>query len=310
MNVPLYFHNAVFYQKENYHFVNPIFEGIYETLYRDLLPWIKKRGLGYVAHGFLRGLVKAWVTFEYVEVICKNEKEEEEFKDESKEDGDQIIPINDITNNGITDGTATATPTTITNNVNTPIPGCHENDHLDRPSSSYNSTTPTNPYPRSESPNMNSGCSSNGDDDFKSVKSEFDSGDEYSSSSPRLSQQFDSGNEDEQSVKSDSVSQKKIIYQLPKKDGRPYATVRWKGLDMMYPISDTMKNFYNSKNYKKLKQEYIGSGIFWIDSSTNGLLTEKDWQMAVYANDVDTREINQKKFKFNQVSSPSTVEKN
>jgi len=66
---------------------------------------------------------------------------------------------------------------------------------------------------------------------------------------------------------------------------------------MMYPISQTMKNFYNSKNYKKLKEEFTGSGVFWIDSETNSLLTEKDWQMAVYANDVDTRPASQLKFK-------------
>lgn len=227
LNVPLYFHNAVFYQKENYHFVNPVFEGIYETMYRDLLPYIKKRGLGYVAHGLLRGLVKAWVTFEYVEVICKEEEE-----DETKTNGNDENEGNRLRDT-------------------------------------------------STSPNPDGGVvveeGVGEEEDVKSIRSEFESGDE-SPPSPKL-------------------SQKKIIYQLPKKNNRPYATVRWKGLDMMYPISQTMKNFYNGKNYAKLKEEFTGSGVFWIDSENTGLLTEEDWQMAVYCNDVDTREASQAKYK-------------
>jgi len=275
LNVPLYFHNAVFYQKENYHFVNPIFEGIYETMYRDLLPWIKEKGLGYVAHGLLRGLVKAWVTFEFVEIIGKEDEEEsaledygdgenniiEEEKDDSKEtnnDKDDKISEEELD----------------IENENRPIRVEFENGVPIPVSQRNRSRSPV----QKQSPESDVAKSFDDNDDVKSFKSDFDSGD------------------DEDIVPSKAKS-KKIVYQLPKKNGRPYATVRWKGLDMMYPISQTMKNFYNSKNYKKLKEEYTGSGVFWIDSETNSLLTEKDWQMAVYANDVDTRPASQLKFK-------------
>ncbi|OUM56203.1 hypothetical protein PIROE2DRAFT_70180 [Piromyces sp. E2] len=265
LNVPLYFHNAVFYQKENYHFVNPIFEGIYETMYRDLLPWIKEKGLGYVAHGLLRGLVKAWVTFEYVEIISKDDEEEESAleenlnneedameEDNKRESDDEMNENKDEDENK---------PVRVEFENGVPIPIKH-----------HRSQSPI------QSPESDLAKSFDDNDDVRSFKSDFDSGDEG---------------------ETPTTTKKKIIYQLPKKNGRPYATVRWKGLDMMYPISQTMKNFYNSKNYKKFKQEYCGSGVFWIDSETNSLLTEKDWQMAVYANDVDTRPASQLKFKNN-----------
>ena len=259
LNVPLYFHNAVFYQKENYHFVNPIFEGIYETMYRDLLPWIKEKGLGYVAHGLLRGLVKAWVTFEYVEIISKDDEEESNIEDTANNEENAIEDGNKTDNNEDEDENK---PIRVEFENGVPIPVKH-----------HRSQSPI------QSPESDLDKSFEDNDDVRSFKSDFDSGDE---------------GENPTTTKS-----KKIIYQLPKKNGRPYATVRWKGLDMMYPLSQAMKNFYNSKNYKKFKQEYCGSGVFWIDSETNSLLTEKDWQMAVYANDVDTRPASQLKFKNN-----------
>jgi len=279
LNVPLYFHNAVFYQKENYHFVNPIFEGIYETMYRDLLPWIKEKGLGYVAHGLLRGLVKAWVTFEFVEIIGKEDEEESALEDYG--DGENNI-IKEEKNNNAKDSKETnddkddkiSEEELDIENENRPIRVEFENG-VPIPVSHRNLSQ--SPVPR-QSPESDVAKSFDDNDDVKSFKSDFDSGDD----------------EDIVPLKSKS---KKIVYQLPKKNGRPYATVRWKGLDMMYPISQTMKNFYNSKNYKKLKEEFTGSGVFWIDSETNSLLTEKDWQMAVYANDVDTRPASQLKFK-------------
>jgi len=275
LNVPLYFHNAVFYQKENYHFVNPIFEGIYETMYRDLLPWIKEKGLGYVAHGLLRGLVKAWVTFEYVEIISKDDEEEELSIVEGHTGNENILmdkdnKVNEEENNNNNEENESSDeqnrPVRVEFENGIPIPVRHRS----------RSRSPTSQSPVS-SPESDLEKSFEDNDDIRSFKSDFDSG-------------------DEDNIHSKSNSNK-IVYQLPKKNNRPYATVRWKGLDMMYPISQTMKNFYNSKNYKKLKQEYCGSGVFWIDSETNSLLTEKDWQMAVYANDVDTRPASQLKFK-------------
>jgi len=308
LNVPLYFHNAVFYQKENYHFVNPIFEGIYETMYRDLLPWIKEKGLGYVAHGLLRGLVKAWVTFEYVEIISKDDEEEDESLIEGermdvdnnnnnnenggngeKMDEDNANNNNNNNNNNNSDDNNKSfeteddddeidenKPIRVEFENGVPIPV--KNHHRRSQSPLHHSPAQSSPEQQSsQSPDSDLAKSFEDNDDVRSFKSDFDSGDEETASPKTQS--------------------KKIVYQLPKKNGRPYATVRWKGLDMMYPLSQTMKNFYSSKNYKKLKQEYCGSGVFWIDSETNSLLTEKDWQMAVYANDVDTRPASQLKFK-------------
>jgi hypothetical protein len=294
LNVPLYFHNAVFYQKENYHFVNPIFEGIYETMYRDLLPWIKEKGLGYVAHGLLRGLVKAWVTFEYVEIISKDDEEEELSIVEGHTGNEDIIMDKDnkIGNEEEGNEEGINSNNNYNNNNNEEEEEEEENEFSDeqnrpvRVEFENGIPIPVRHRSRSRSPTSQRTASSPESDLTKS----FEDNDDIRS----FKSDFDSGDEDNIHAKSKS---KKIVYQLPKKNNRPYATVRWKGLDMMYPISQTMKNFYNSKNYKKLKQEYCGSGVFWIDSETNSLLTEKDWQMAVYANDVDTRPTSQLKFK-------------
>jgi len=212
LNVPLYFHNAVFYQKENYHFVNPIFEGIYETMYRDLLPWIKEKGLGYVAHGLLRGLVKAWVTFEYVEIINKDEEEDESIDEyDNNDNNENIVSGNEGDNNNVNNDNNNNNQHENKNDGNNNNNENNEEDQENKPIRvEFENGVPIpvkhhHHSNHSQSPESDLVKSFEDNDDVRSFKSDFDSGD------------------DEEAIQEKQKS-KKIVYQLPKKNGRPYAT--------------------------------------------------------------------------------------
>eukprot|EP01137_Pigoraptor_chileana_P010488 Opistho-2@60221 len=54
-NVPLYFHNALFYSSPGYKFVDPEFEGKFRTLVADVYPDIKEHGLSAVSFAVVHG---------------------------------------------------------------------------------------------------------------------------------------------------------------------------------------------------------------------------------------------------------------
>eukprot|EP00732_Lithocolla_globosa_P003499 Lithocolla_globosa_v1_NODE_2836_length_1853_cov_17.979422.p1 type:complete len:332 gc:universal NODE_2836_length_1853_cov_17.979422:1702-707(-) len=57
-NVPQYFHNAVMYSKHEFIFGNPLLEGVFRALVRDLKSEIEKNSLASVSTAFMHGRVR------------------------------------------------------------------------------------------------------------------------------------------------------------------------------------------------------------------------------------------------------------
>ncbi|XP_004365439.1 hypothetical protein CAOG_00568 [Capsaspora owczarzaki ATCC 30864] len=82
INVPLYFHNALFYSR-SYSFLNPEFEGVFRTLVHDLHDDVRDKGLVKVAHAIVRGALKVaktgqsvrWIGEEMILPVSKRLKE-------------------------------------------------------------------------------------------------------------------------------------------------------------------------------------------------------------------------------------------
>lgn len=159
VNVPLYFHNAFFYKRLGYKFVNPVLEGVFDTLVSDLEGYVQQEGIHLVAQAVVCGRLKARV--------LRSSRLERWTQASSRVNED--------------------------------------------------STQPGSP-----------------DKSFVETK-----------------------------------------------------VVKWKGDDMVLPLSDRMQAYFSSKTYLDVAERFHKHGVFYIDPEV-GVLTEEDWSQAVDLRHVDT----------------------
>eukprot|EP01029_Cantina_marsupialis_P028936 TRINITY_DN778209_c0_g1_i1.p1 TRINITY_DN778209_c0_g1~~TRINITY_DN778209_c0_g1_i1.p1 ORF type:complete len:366 (-),score=72.15 TRINITY_DN778209_c0_g1_i1:506-1603(-) len=58
VNIPEHFHNAALYSIKGCFFINPFFEGLFQTMVRDLTPDIEHMGMAAVSYAFKEGKIK------------------------------------------------------------------------------------------------------------------------------------------------------------------------------------------------------------------------------------------------------------
>ena len=84
INIPLYFHSALFYHKNKHCFMNPVVEGIFRKLLMDIRVDLEARGLHWVSLAVLKGGLFARVNGTWRRVRWKGEEMMESISDRMK----------------------------------------------------------------------------------------------------------------------------------------------------------------------------------------------------------------------------------